>query len=398
MFSADGMKLYLACEGEPSTQETLGSDPNTGANPSGTLDIVNLTWNSTSYPTIMGTKSLNFQTYIDSLTDTQYKNLLARGMKIDPRVNKSRAAVDIEPEYIALSDDGLTAYVTLQVGNDADSWEGGALDGLRAPGCLTAPLMQENSAIAVIDLVNEAIVDIRPLGARNLNNSVADLSDRNGINLTTWTNVNLWFQPDTIDFRTIGGVGYLFIANEGDSKEEKQRVSVVGRTNGSNFDAAAFPDAQTLMSNSLLGRFNMDPLSGIKGGYDASKNWTSQGPYNQIYGYGARSFSIIRASDGLVVFDSGSKFEELIAADPIASKCFNCDRNANLIDSRSDDAGVEPEGIATIQLGECTYAIIGLERQSGLMIYDVTSPSNATYVDYIVNRNFTTNSEWCLSS
>ena len=118
-FSADGKKLYLACEGEPSTQDTLGSDPNTGANPSGTVDIVNVSWNSTGIPTITGTKSLNFQTYIDSLTDTQYTDLLAKGMKIDPRVTdgKSRAAIDIEPEYIALSDDGLTAYVTLQVRN-----------------------------------------------------------------------------------------------------------------------------------------------------------------------------------------------------------------------------------------------------------------------------------------
>ena len=264
--------------------------------------------------------------------------------------------------------------------------------------CLSAPLLQENSAIGVIDLVNEAIVDIRPLGARNLNNAVADLSDRNGINLTTWTNVNLWYQPDTIDFRTIGGVGYIFIANEGDSKEEKLRVASVGGTNGANFDSAAFPNAQALMATTSLGRFNMDPLSGIVGGYNASKAWNAQGPYNKIYGYGGRSFSIIRASDGLVVFDSGSKFEELIASNPIANKCFNCDRDKNAADSRSPSAGVEPEGIATVQLGECTYAIIGLERQSGLMIYDVTNPSNATYVDYIVNRNFTTNSEWCLSS
>jgi hypothetical protein len=80
------------------------------------VDIVTLSWNSTGYPTIMGTKSLDFQSYIDNLTNTQYTNLLAGGMKIDPRVNKSRAAVDIEPEYIALSDDRMTAYVTLQVG------------------------------------------------------------------------------------------------------------------------------------------------------------------------------------------------------------------------------------------------------------------------------------------
>ena len=118
-FSADGKKLYVACEGEPDSQEdkTSGSDPNKGANPSGHFDIVNVFWNSTGFPQITGTKSLNFQTYIDSLNETQYTNLL-KGIKIDPRVTggKRMAAKDIEPEYIALSDDGLTAYVTLQVG------------------------------------------------------------------------------------------------------------------------------------------------------------------------------------------------------------------------------------------------------------------------------------------
>ena len=57
------------------------------------------------------------QSYFDTLTTDQYKALLSRGFKTDPRVKggQGRIGVDIEPEYIALSDDGLTAYVTLQV-------------------------------------------------------------------------------------------------------------------------------------------------------------------------------------------------------------------------------------------------------------------------------------------
>ena len=253
---------------------------------------------------------------------------------------------------------------------------------------------KENSAIAVVDLVSETIVDIWPLGARSLDDKHADLSDKDGgIKMRSHANVSLWLQPDTIAFKTIGGAGYVFIANEGDSKEEKLRVAKVGGVNGSNFDPEAFPNAMAMMSDAWLGRMNMDPFSGLKNGYDSSKAWDKQGPYSHIFGYGGRSFSILRASDGTVVFDSSSAFEVIIANHPEASKCFNCDRDANKPDSRSSAAGVEPEAIAVFSLAECTYAAIGLERQSGLMVFDVTNPKNATFVDYIVNRNFTTTSE-----
>ena len=115
-FSADGTKLVVACEGEPSTQDTSGSDPNTGANPSGAMAIISLSWGITGLPSIVGTKLLDFQTYFDNLTAGQFSTLLATGLRLDPRViGKERAAIDIEPEYVALSDDGLRAYVTLQV-------------------------------------------------------------------------------------------------------------------------------------------------------------------------------------------------------------------------------------------------------------------------------------------
>ncbi len=117
-FSADGMKLIVACEGEPSTQDLLGSDPNTGSNPSGAVAVVSVTWNMmTGLPSLSGVNLLDFQAYFDKLSTSEYAKLLDNGLKIDPRVNgKERAAVDIEPEYIALSDDGMKAYVTLQVG------------------------------------------------------------------------------------------------------------------------------------------------------------------------------------------------------------------------------------------------------------------------------------------
>ena len=117
-FSSDGKKLYVACEGEPSSQEVVGSDPNSGANPSGAFVIVTVAWESrTGQPSISNSKILQLQSYIDGLTTTQYAKLLADGFRVDPRLvdGQAGAGKDVEPEYIALSDDGRSAYVTLQV-------------------------------------------------------------------------------------------------------------------------------------------------------------------------------------------------------------------------------------------------------------------------------------------
>jgi hypothetical protein len=40
-------------------------------------------------------------------------------------------------------------------------------------------------------------------------------------------------------------------------------------------------------------------------------------------------------------------------------------------------------------VGKRTYAFIGLERQGGIMIYDVTNPIAPVFIDYVNNRDFT---------
>jgi hypothetical protein len=56
-------------------------------------------------------------------------------------------------------------------------------------------------------------------------------------------------------------------------------------------------------------------------------------------------------------------------------------------DTRSDDKGPEPEGVVVGQVGSRTYAFIGLERIGGVMIYDVTDPRQAFYVDYVNGKD-----------
>jgi 2',3'-cyclic-nucleotide 2'-phosphodiesterase/3'-nucleotidase/5'-nucleotidase len=124
--------------------------------------------------------------------------------------------------------------------------------------------------------------------------------------------------------------------------------------------------------------------------------------YSKLYVYGARSFSIL-SNDGRMVFDSQNQFEtkiaELVAGGWLPPQAFNSThsnnaagqypgQSTNTFDSRSDDKGPEPEGVAVGRIGDRTYAFIGLERVGGVMVYDVTSPASAFFVDYVNVRDF----------
>ncbi|MFT6437951.1 MAG: hypothetical protein ACJAVI_006033 [Candidatus Azotimanducaceae bacterium] len=110
--------------------------------------------------------------------------------------------------------------------------------------------------------------------------------------------------------------------------------------------------------------------------------------FEAIYGYGGRSFSIFDADSRQIVFDSGSDFE-VITAQRLGIN-FNSDNDENGSgDSRSDAKGPEPEGITLGTINDKTYAFIGLERVGGIMVYDISSPENAEFVQYITSRDFT---------
>ena len=89
--------------------------------------------------------------------------------------------------------------------------------------------------------------------------------------------------------------------------------------------------------------------------------------------FGARSFSI-RDENGNLAYDSGN----ILDAEAIARLIYD--------DGRSDDKGVEPEGVALIEIGGRTLAFIGLERTttSAVAIFDITDPNNVSYLDMIV--------------
>ena len=203
-----------------------------------------------------------------------------------------------------------------------------------------------------------------------------DASDRDGvINIANWP-VQGMYLPDAIATFRKGPSTYFMTANEGDSRDyaayaEETRVGSV------TLDPTAFPNAAALKASSALGRLKITKSKGDTDG---------DGDYDQLYSFGARSFSIWK-DDGTLVYDSGDDLEQLTAA--ALPGAFNSTNDANAsFDTRSDDKGPEPESLAVAKVRGRQLAFIGLERIGGIAMYDVTDPTAPSFVQYINSRDF----------
>ncbi|MBL6636482.1 MAG: choice-of-anchor I family protein [Ilumatobacteraceae bacterium] len=346
-FSPDGRKVVVAGEGEPlCATDALGGgeeeDIDLATDPAGTIAVISL--NSDGEPHGVA-DVLGFDAF-----DTAA--LKASGVRIFwPGSDGSK---DLEPEYVTVSSDSSTAYVTLQ----------------------------EANAIAVVDLDVPEITDVWALGTKDFSNLLMDASNRDdGINLQNW-DVRGIYMPDAIDNYTVNGATYLVTANEGDSRDydcysEEERMADLDYT-GSTLSADVLADAG---DETLLGRLN------------STTAMPTSDPIDQLYMWGARSFTIW-TTDGEVAYDPGSEFEEYIAKhypdyfnanadDELATAEEMIASMADEVDARSDDKGVEPEGLAVGRIGSRYYAFVALERQGGVMVYDITNPTDGHFESYV---------------
>lgn len=134
-----------------------------------------------------------------------------------------------------------------------------------------------------------------------------------------------------------------------------------------------FPDAAELQQDENLGRLQVTTTS-------------PQGPdgYTQLNSFGTRSVQVRDAAGGLV-WDSADLIEQVTARE--APAIFNADNDENDAAERSDAKGPEPEGVDVGRIGGRTYAFVGLERISGLIVFDVTNPQAPRFVTYVDNRD-----------
>jgi DNA-binding beta-propeller fold protein YncE len=326
-FTPNGKYLLVANEGEPNDDYTI--------DPEGSVSIINLHQRTIS--------TVDFK-HLNGKEDA----LRAQGIRIyGPGAT---AAQDLEPEYIAVSADSRFAWVSFQ----------------------------EANAAAVIDINGAQLIDIKSLGTKDhsLAQNALDVSNKDdAINIANWP-VKGMFMPDSIDSYTYNGQNFIVSANEGDSRDYDGFSEEV-RVKDLTLDPTAFPNAETLQKNENLGRLKTTTVNGDIDG---------DGDFDEIYSYGARSFSIW-SDTGELVFDSGSDFER-ITAEADADNFNSTNDENDSFDNRSDDKGPEPEGLAIGKIDGKTYAFIGLERVGGIMVYDITNPYNTHFVNYINNRNF----------
>ncbi|MBN2647354.1 MAG: choice-of-anchor I family protein [Thiotrichales bacterium] len=368
MLTFSGNQLLVAIEGEPSTDYQV--------DPEGQVALIGVQWDGTNLTTDLTT--LHFTDF--NLGGPQHSELPLDKMVLDgySATNpdaKASVAQSLEPEYIAVNAVGSKAYVTLQ----------------------------ENNAVAVIDLVDKRIEQILGLGFKDhsIPGNELDASQKDGVNIRNWP-VKGIYMPDTIASMEYQGKSYFLTANEGDDRQDwlENVTDQAGcEAAGYYFDAKdncvdAFSakdyyaaDNVTLNSGLVTnGGFGKDnELNRLKFSYHTTVVKNGGTNFDHLYAYGGRSFSIYEAQTGQQVFDSGSDFE-VITANRYGAD-FNNDNAENAGDDRSDNKGPEPEALTLGKIDGRTYAFIGLERMGGIMVYDVSNPNAPQFIEYFNNRN-----------
>ncbi|GMQ26029.1 choice-of-anchor I family protein [Algoriphagus sp. oki45] len=318
-FSPNGRYIVTADEGEPNDDYTI--------DPEGSVSIIDV---FSGYQVT----SLNFASF-----ESQKSKLEQDGFRIfGPNAS---FAQDIEPEYVTIDAFSQTAWVTLQ----------------------------ENNGIAKVDLRTKKITDIFPMGTKNhqLPGNEMDASDRDGIigNLQNWP-VLAYFMPDGIASYGLGSNTFLITANEGDTRdyegfEEEERVKDL------ELDPVAFPDAAILQEDENLGRYTATITAGDTDG---------DGDFDEIYGIGARSFTIWNGRTGMMIRDYKDLEKDLLMARP-----------SRYDDTRSDNKGVEPEAVEVGNIRGRNILFVGLERSDAVMVYELTGASSLRFLQVLDGTN-----------
>lgn len=339
-FSKDSKYLLVANEGEPSDDYTV--------NPPGSVSVIDVTGGPANV-TVNNVRTAMF-------TKEHQEGIRALGP------NAEDAYLNIEPEYIAVDSQSKYAYVTLQ----------------------------EVSAIAKVDIAKGQIVQVKglPYKDHSLAQNAMDVSDEDGKSELRRAPVLGLLQPDGIDTYDYNGETYLLIANEGDSQDyegysEEKRVKKLKddiQLDARYYQGYTQAELDDMVKNGLfddeqLGRLKVTTSHAFK---------DADGKYNALVSYGGRSFSILRASDLEMIYDSGSDIEQRVL--DLLPERFNANYEAAddiKVDDRSDVKGPEAENVVVGKVDSHSYAFVGLERVGGIMIYDITNPNEPYFVKYL---------------
>ena len=320
----DNNTVLTADEGEP--RDGYGSQ----ADPKGSVTVIN----ASDYTS----EVVDFTSF-----DAKRDELVQNGVILKKNTNPS---VDLEPEYIA-TENGK-AYITLQ----------------------------ENNAIAVMDIASKTITGIYSCGLEDYSKTSVDIDKKDEqYSPKTYENLKGIRMPDGISAYSYNGKTYLVTANEGDSREWGEYINEKEVNFGKGETSPA--GNITAENSSLTGKVVFFDTSAYDG-LDSEND----------YLFGGRSFTVYEVNENGIneVFTSGNDFESLTAK--YIPEYFNTSNDNAVIDDRSGKKGPEPENVTIGNVNGKTYAFIAIERTGGIMAYDITNPSDIKFVNYINSRDF----------
>lgn len=318
---ANNDTILSADEGEP--RNGFGTDTH---DPKGSVSVISLTGKTSQ------------QVYFNGFTAEELtaKNILIG--KVNGEILSPEA--DLEPEYIAVSSDGKTAYVSLQ----------------------------EANAVAVLNIAEKKFTGIYSVGFEDYSQVPVDINSKDTqYEAKIYADIVGARMPDGIALYENAGKTYLVTANEGDSRVWAEKTP--NEYSNETKDATITGKKITFL--------DPEKCAGLPNDKE-----------NEKVLYGGRSFTIFEVNaDGLnEVYDSKDDFER-ITAEYIPDH-FNCSNDNIDKDDRSGKKGPEPENVTIGTVNGKTYAFIAIERIGGIMVYDITDPAKAEFVNYINSREF----------
>jgi hypothetical protein len=321
-FTPDGHYLVVADEGEPSADGQQDGE--------GSVSIIRV-----PAVTSDGLSGVEVRTADFHAWDSQ--PLPAGVRQVEP---KKPASQDFEPEGIGISGDSRKAYVSLQ----------------------------ENNAVAVVDIPTARVERLIGLGYKDhqVTGNELDSAGLGHAEQIKCCPVLGMYEPDNVGWLRVGGQEYLVLANEGDARDNATIHEEI-LLSAAKLDPQKFPNAAQLQQPDQFGSLIVSSTGDTDG----------DGDLDQLYTFGGRSITIM-TTDGQVVFESGHLLDQL-AAERIERQTAS---NPASPPKYRTKKGPEPEGLTVGQIGDHLYVFVGLERDNGIVTFDVTDPRSPKLVNY----------------
>lgn len=285
----------------------------------GSLSVVDLS--GVKEASAEGIKGLTVQTYDFKDQD------LARIRVNEPGVPRYEA---VEPEYVVGLDG--KAYITLQ----------------------------ENNAIAIFDLKAKAWIAVHSLG------TITQTVDANSQDKKAEIRYKIsgMPMPDTLAAFQQDGKVLIATANEGDARpDDFDRITLAA--------AKLDPEATASLPLNEIGSLEISKLDG---------DTDQDGDIDIPTMFGTRSLSLWDAETGKLVADTGSLETVLLDQDKTLHNIE--EGNPGKFDKRSAKKGPEPEALTVGKIGDRLYLFAGMERQNGIVMYDITASDKPIFTAY----------------